>query len=77
VRRSSLVGPAKAAHRHVLDAVEARVDLAEGVADRVHVLADVVALATEKQAAQPQALSMFYRWQDAAWKRSSPMPRGL
>src|SRR5512140_1950525 len=37
--------PAEAAHRHVLDAVEGRVDLAESVADGADVLADVVAVA--------------------------------
>src|SRR5689334_15489177 len=37
--------PTEAAHGYVLDAVEARVDLAEGFADGAHVLAHVVAVA--------------------------------
>jgi hypothetical protein len=58
--------------KHLLAAREAQVD---GRFRRSFELVRIADLASEKRAEQPQALSIFYRWQDAAWKRQSPILR--
>jgi hypothetical protein len=58
--------------KHLLAAREARI---EGRWERRFELLRLDTLSTEKQAERPEWLSAFYRWQDAAWKRETPMLR--
>jgi hypothetical protein len=52
----------------MLAAREVRVD---GHFKRSFELVDLTSMETEKRAADPRALSVFYRWQDAGWKKGT------
>jgi hypothetical protein len=52
----------------MLAAREVRVD---GRIKRSFELIDLASLETEKRAADPRALSVFYRWQDPMWKKGT------
>ena len=48
-----------------------RVERAYGRFERSFELLSLASMTVEKQAAEPAHLSVFYRWQDAAWKQQT------
>ncbi|MEW6704765.1 MAG: hypothetical protein AB1430_07940 [Pseudomonadota bacterium] len=58
--------------KRLLAAREAKVD---GRFKRSFEVLRVDSLVTEKRADKPESITAFYRWQDAAWKRQSPILR--